>query len=541
MHIPDGFLSPPICAITATAATVSVGAALRRIQHDSNERLAPQLGMTAAYVFAAQMVNFTVAPGTSGHLLGSVLAAVILGPSAATIAMTAVFLVQTFFFVDGGYTALGANILNMGLAGTYGGYGIYSLLAGRNPNRKRCLASAAVAAWVAVMLGALLTSVELIASGKAPAAVLLPVMLGVHALIGIGEALLTTAALGLLWNVRPDLLSRGVSPQPRARLWSAVGLTAVAVASTVASAQPDGLEWAAERTGITLSTQAGGVLPTPLPAPMPDYALPGFENQRWAPAAVSLIGAGLLTGLLMVGLRGRQTAASAPRPDPKLDVRSRLAAAAGFVLVMVSLPNGDLHRVSLLSLLGAAACWWVRVDSGWLRTRLLLLAAPLLGLAVVALGRADPGDSSGILASAIVRAVGSFLATAALVGSSSEAELLWGFARLRCPSLLVQTLMFALRYIRVFGEETGRMLRARASRTTGSGGLLLRTGVAGGIIGSLFVRSFERSERVALVMSSRGLGAGSMPASGVASRLTVADVVFLGATAVALMGVWLWR
>src|SRR4051812_47153642 len=152
MHIPDGFLDNRLCLATGVVSALAVGGALRRLRPESEPELAPRMGLTAAYVFAAQMVNFPVAGGTSGHLLGAVLAAVLLGPHAASVAMAAVFLIQAFFFLDGGHTALGANLLNMGLAGTYGGYAVYRTLAGPSPGARRCMTAAGAAAWASVML-----------------------------------------------------------------------------------------------------------------------------------------------------------------------------------------------------------------------------------------------------------------------------------------------------------------------------------------------------------------------------------------------------
>ncbi|MGV3722746.1 MAG: energy-coupling factor ABC transporter permease, partial [Actinomycetota bacterium] len=226
MHIPDGFLSAPVAAGTAVASVAAVAHALSRTRLDAEPELAPRMGVTAAYVFAAQMINFPVAAGTSGHLLGALLAAVLVGPHAGTVVMTAVFLIQTFFFLDGGHTALGANVLNMGLAGTYGGFLVYRLLAGPAPDQRRCLRAAAAAAWVSVLLGAALTSWELSLSGAVAPRAVFPAMLGVHALIGAGEAAITTAAVALLWKVRPDLLTgRDAAGSPGAGWrWAAAGL-----------------------------------------------------------------------------------------------------------------------------------------------------------------------------------------------------------------------------------------------------------------------------------------------------------------------------
>ena len=166
------------------------------------------MGVTAAFIFAAQMINFPIIGGTSGHLLGALLAAILLGPWAATLVMASVIAVQSLLFQDGGILAMGANIVNMGLIGTIGGYAIYRavarLLGGEERGR---LPAAAVAAWCAVMLGAAATSVELALSGATTLAVVLPAMLGTHALIGIGEAFITVAALALIKGARPDLLT----------------------------------------------------------------------------------------------------------------------------------------------------------------------------------------------------------------------------------------------------------------------------------------------------------------------------------------------
>jgi cobalt/nickel transport system permease protein len=173
-----------------------------------DERAIPLMGVTAAFIFAAQMINFPIIGGTSGHLLGALLAAILLGPWAATLVMASVIAVQSLLFQDGGILAMGANIVNMGLIGTIGGYAIYRtvarLLGGEERGR---LPAAAVAAWCAVMLGAGATSVELALSGTTTLAVVLPAMLGTHALIGVGEAFITVAALTLIKGARPDLLS----------------------------------------------------------------------------------------------------------------------------------------------------------------------------------------------------------------------------------------------------------------------------------------------------------------------------------------------
>ena len=212
MHIPDGFLSPDVAAGTGVVAAGAVGYALRRADRTLDERAVPLLGVTGAFVFAAQMLNFPVAGGTSGHFLGAALAAVLLGPWTACLVLAVVLVMQAFVFADGGVTALGANILNMGVVGGLGA-GLV-LAAGRRVlprTRGAFLGLVAVAAWLAVMAGATACSLELAASGTVPLGTVLPAMLGVHALIGIGEAVVTVAAVSAVLASRPDLVA-GAGP-----------------------------------------------------------------------------------------------------------------------------------------------------------------------------------------------------------------------------------------------------------------------------------------------------------------------------------------
>ena len=207
MHIPDGFLSPEVAAAAGAVSIATVGIAVRRADRELDDRAVPLLGVTGAFVFAAQMLNFPVAGGTSGHLLGATLAAVLLGPWLACVVMAVVLTAQAFVFADGGVTALGANVLNMGIVGALLAGGVVRLLPRR---RELFLAGVGVVAWLAVMLGALATSAELAISGTVPLAVVLPPMLGVHALIGIGEAVVTVAAVGAVLTSRADLVRTAV-------------------------------------------------------------------------------------------------------------------------------------------------------------------------------------------------------------------------------------------------------------------------------------------------------------------------------------------
>jgi cobalt/nickel transport system permease protein len=208
MHIPDGFLSNEVAIACAIPAVAAVGYGLKRAEVDLDDRRVPLLGVTAAFVFAAQMLNFPVAGGTSGHFLGAALAAVLLGPWLACLVLAVVLAVQAFVFADGGITALGANVFNMGVIGGVVVGGL--MLAARKalPNtRVALLGVTAVGAWLAVMAGAAACAIELAASDTVPLGTVLPAMLGVHAIIAIGEAVITVAAVSAVLASRPDLIA----------------------------------------------------------------------------------------------------------------------------------------------------------------------------------------------------------------------------------------------------------------------------------------------------------------------------------------------
>jgi cobalt/nickel transport system permease protein len=206
LHAPDGFLSVPIAVLMWIVTIVVTAYAVKRTNDTFDERAIPLMGVTAAFIFAAQMFNFQVVGGTSGHLLGGVLAAVLLGPWAGTLVMVAVVAVQALVFQDGGLVVMGANIFNMGIIGTLGGYAIYRALCGILGGEPRSrIPAAGIAAWLSVFLAAAAMAVELGLSGTTDLRLALTAMLAIHALIGIGEALITMAALAFIQVTRPDL------------------------------------------------------------------------------------------------------------------------------------------------------------------------------------------------------------------------------------------------------------------------------------------------------------------------------------------------
>ena len=198
-------------------AIAALAIALRVADRGLDDSRVPLLGLVAAFIFAAQMLNFPIAGGTSGHLLGATLAAVLLGPWLACIVMAVVLGAQAFVFADGGITALGANTLNMGVLGAlFAGLLLGTAARVLPKTRSAFLASVGVVSWLAVMLGAAATSIELAASGTVPLATVLPAMLGTHALIGLGEAAISVAAVAAVIASRPDLIAYGHFEQPAA-------------------------------------------------------------------------------------------------------------------------------------------------------------------------------------------------------------------------------------------------------------------------------------------------------------------------------------
>jgi len=213
VHIPDGFLSHGLNAATFVISTGACAYGVKRVNRSFGEREVPLMGVTAAFVFAAQMINFPVAGGTSGHFLGAVFSSVLLGPWASLIVMTIVLVVQCLGFADGGLTAIGSNIFNMGVMGALGGYGVFiTLYVLLRKSRKGFFIALAISSWFSIMLGASAAAIELAISGTSPLKVALPAMAGTHALIGIGEAIITTTAVSLILKTRPDLVGAYAPP-----------------------------------------------------------------------------------------------------------------------------------------------------------------------------------------------------------------------------------------------------------------------------------------------------------------------------------------
>ena len=209
MHVPDGFLDAPTSVATGVVAAGAVALALRGARRELDDRTAPMAGLVATFVFAAQMVNFPVGAGTSGHLLGGALAAVLVGPWTGTLCVSVVLLVQALFMADGGITALGTNVVLMAVVGVWVGWLVFVLVRRVLPTTTASVTpAAAVAAFVSVPAAALVFTLLFAVGGVAPVptGAVLTAMVGWHAVIGVGEAVVTALVVGAVVASRPDLV-----------------------------------------------------------------------------------------------------------------------------------------------------------------------------------------------------------------------------------------------------------------------------------------------------------------------------------------------
>lgn len=292
MHLPDAFLDGKTILLTAGATGVGITCALRQVQRTIQPRQVPLLGLAGAFVFAAQMLNFPVPGGTSGHLLGGVLAAVLLGPAAAVLVMTCVLFVQCLVFADGGLLALGANVFNMGIVNACGGYLVFRAVKRLFPmeERRGTVFAAGFAGWAGTVLSAILCAGELAFSGAGNWAVTFPAMANIHMLIGLGEGLATAMiVLGVLrqqGSAAVPVLTNGNRPEPGFLLFGGLICCGLALfVAPFACPWPDGLETVAQRLGFAGVQQAF----VPVKAPFANYELP-MTGAVYGTAVAGLVG-----------------------------------------------------------------------------------------------------------------------------------------------------------------------------------------------------------------------------------------------------------
>lgn len=296
MHIPDGFLDTKTAITTGLFSATGLGVALRHAGRHVQSRQVPLIGLTAAFIFVAQMINFPVAGGTSGHLLGAALAAVLLGPSSAVIVMTCVLIIQALLFADGGLLALGANAFNMAIVAPVCAYGVYRFFRRMLPDVRGQVVSASIAAWCSTVAASVFCAGELALSGTAASNLVFPAMAGVHSLIGIGESAITMLVLAAIARTRPELLddSGRRTPTNERKTILAYGIIIILgmliLIVPYASKMPDGLERVARSLGFEYKEEVRHAISTPLSG----YKFPGFES-----AAAASIVAGV-TGVVAV-------------------------------------------------------------------------------------------------------------------------------------------------------------------------------------------------------------------------------------------------
>jgi cobalt/nickel transport system permease protein len=297
MHLSDHYLDPATCAATGLLAAGAVGLAVSKLRTENSRDRLSIIASVSAAVFAAQMVNYPVGQGTSGHLIGGALTGLLLGPWTAMVVMTIVITVQALLFADGGLAALGANVLNMAVVAPLAAIAVDRVLRRSSLFREREVLRSGLAAWACVMAAAATCSLEIAASGQQPLIAVLPTMTGIHAVIGLSEALITAA---VLLAVRSTVGATSRAPMLPAnrdascrRLFVPLLLAAIIMAALVspfASGLPDGLESAASQLALVdVPNHANWVL-------MPDYEAPGIAG----PLSTSL--AGLIGVVVAFGL-----------------------------------------------------------------------------------------------------------------------------------------------------------------------------------------------------------------------------------------------
>ncbi|SED20088.1 energy-coupling factor ABC transporter permease [Streptomyces sp. TLI_105] len=337
MHVPDGFINAPVSAAAGVVAAGAVAVGLRGARRELDERTAPLAGLVAAFIFAVQMLNFPVAAGTSGHLLGGALAAILVGPWTGVLCIAVVLLMQGILFADGGLTALGVNITVMGVVTVVVAYALFRGLVLVLPRTRRSVTVASfAAALVSVPAAAAVFTLVYAIGGTTdvPVSKVLTAMVGVHVLIGVGEAVITMLTVGAVVAVRPDLVygARGLTAPLKLRvdgelvdaapaapaadgspkkLWIGGVVTALVLAGFVsfyASASPDGLEKVAADQGIDKNVEEHAAADSPLA----DYGVKGIEAPRLSGGLAGAIGVGATlavgTGAFWV-VRRRKTAA----------------------------------------------------------------------------------------------------------------------------------------------------------------------------------------------------------------------------------------
>lgn len=596
MHIPDGMLDTRTVAIGWIAAVPAVGHAVRVVRRRVPESRIVLLAVLAALIFALQMLNFYVAGGTTGHFAGGALAAILLGPWPAVIVLTSVLVVQAFVFADGGVTALGANILTMGVIAPFVGWWVYSAAVRIRSSRTARAAGAFVAGWTACVVAALGAAVLLWLSGRAPLAAVTGAMGFWHAIIGVGEGLVTAGLVAYVFAVRPDLMRADAEVMRPRVLAGTLGILAAATAgiSFLAARAPDGLEQVAQRLGF-----ARHAAPTFAGSLLPDYVVPGVANQTLAGVLAGLVGAvvtfAALYGVLRA-MRQRSAAAHAaaavgihrhehahegeshrhPHHHPAqagpahththghgferltylvspvhdLDPRAKIVAALALIVAIVLSPAPRPLETALIAALLFAVAALAKLPLATVAARASLVlpfagAIALLAPVTAAGGSLSAATVAGAYAgggwiiawSILAKAWLSVLVTVVLSATTPLPRLIRGLGALRVPIVFVTLFTFLHRYVDVLGDQLTSLRVALDSRAP-SMGRVRRWRLYGNLAGNLLVRSYERGERINAAMLSRGF-TGVLPLAETLALRSV-DALLLAVTALAAAAIVLY-
>lgn len=294
MHIPDGFLDLKTAVTAAALAAGGLGLALNQAKRELPPRRVPLLGLGAAFVFAAQMVNFPVAGGTSGHLIGGALVAALLGLPAAVIVLTTVLIAQCLLFADGGVTALGANVFNLAVVAPFAGLVVFRGVSRVLPGLRGQVAALAFAGWCSTVAAALACAGQLAWSGTVGWSLALPAMTGIHMIIGLGEGAISALVFAAVVRARPELVGGPASNPAEAAAGGGRGIVRYGLlaslgvalfAAPFACPWPDGLEAVAAKLGFEHAAREAA------PAPIPDYVFPWISNEGLATAVAGVVGA----------------------------------------------------------------------------------------------------------------------------------------------------------------------------------------------------------------------------------------------------------
>ncbi len=327
MHIPDGYINLPVSISAAALATGGVGTSIRRVSTALRDRVVPLAGLAAAFIFVLQMLNFPVAAGTSGHLLGGALAAILLGPWVGVLVVTVVIIVQALVFADGGVSALGLNVINMALVTVIIGWFAFRVLMRVLPKTATsAVAATALASWLSVVAASVVFTGEYALGGGGQVAVstVFGAMVGVHALIGVGEGIISGLVVSSVLASRPDLVygarAAGVVGVQRSRIGKvatgafvaaglAVAALLVGVVAPHAASEPDGLERVAIDHGISGSAVDSATAASPLA----DYGVAGIGSETLGTILAGLVGMGVAFGVggALMGAASRRGSAHA--------------------------------------------------------------------------------------------------------------------------------------------------------------------------------------------------------------------------------------